>query len=95
MPDAGTTRGPKLIGPAAFQFLWEKFFSPLAALMAPGVAAAVEEFAPDVVVSDQHAVAGALVAERGHPVRDLGDDLGRTDRPLSSMPKVEAWLQGS
>lgn len=95
MPDAGTTRGPKLIGPAAFQFLWEKFFSPLAALMAPGVEAAVEEFAPDVVVSDQHAVAGALVAERrGIPyVTSVTTSAELTD-PLSSMPKVEAWLQG-
>ncbi len=95
MPDAGLTRGPKLTGPAAFQFLWEEFFFPLAGLMAPGVDAAVREFGPDVIVSDQHAVAGALVAERhGIPyVTSVTTSAELTD-PLSSMPKVEAWLQG-
>ncbi|OEV30922.1 glycosyl transferase [Streptomyces nanshensis] len=95
MPDAELRRPPKLTGPAAFRFLWEDFFAPLAGLMAPGVEAAVQEYGPDVVVADQHAVAGALVAERhGIPyVTSVTTSAELTD-PLSSMPKVEAWLRG-
>ena len=95
MPDSDLVRPPKLTGPAAFRFLWEDFFAPLAGLMAPGVDAAVREFGPDVIVADQHAVAGALVAERhGIPyVTSVTTSAELTD-PLSSMPKVEAWLRG-
>lgn len=95
MPDSDIARPPKLAGPAAFRFLWEDFFAPLAGLMAPGVDAAVREFGPDVVVADQHAVAGALVAERhGIPyVTSVTTSAELTD-PLSSMPKVDAWLKG-
>ncbi|MGH3475694.1 MAG: glycosyltransferase [Pseudonocardiaceae bacterium] len=53
---------------AAFRFLWADFLIPLAASMVPGVAAAVDEFAPDLLVVDHHALAGALVArQRGLP----------------------------
>jgi UDP:flavonoid glycosyltransferase YjiC (YdhE family) len=97
LPDTGVLRErpPKLTGPAAFQFLWEDFFAPLAELMAPGVDKAVREYRPDVVVTDQHAVAGALVAERhGVPyVTSVTTSAELTD-PLSSMPKVDAWLKG-
>ncbi|MBU7598008.1 glycosyltransferase [Streptomyces sp. P38-E01] len=87
------TRPPDLLGPAAFRFLWEEFFVPLADAMAPGVAAAVEAFAPQVVVSDQHAVAGALVAERhGLPLFTSSTTSAELIDPLSSMPKVAAWL---
>lgn len=95
MPDVGLKRPAKLTGPAAFRFLWEEFFAPLAELMAPGVESAVEAFGPDVIVHDQHAVAGALVAERrGIPyVTSVSTSAELTD-PLSSMPKVDAWLKG-
>ncbi|SCK48694.1 glycosyltransferase [Streptomyces sp. WMMB 322] len=95
MPDSDLGRPPKLTGPAAFRFLWEDFFAPLAGLMAPGVDSAIREFRPDLVVADQHAVAGALVAERhGIPyVTSVTTSAELTD-PLSSMPKVEAWLKG-
>jgi MGT family glycosyltransferase len=95
MPDTGLRRPAKLIGPAAFRFLWEDFFAPLAELMAPGVDSAIREYAPDVIVADQHAVAGALVAERhGIPyVTSVSTSAELTD-PLSSMPKVDAWLKG-
>lgn len=88
-------RPPGLIGPAAFKFLWEEFFAPLADSMAPGVEAAVTDFAPDVVLSDQHAVAGALVAER-HGLTHLTSSSTSAELidPLASMPKVAAWLEG-
>jgi UDP:flavonoid glycosyltransferase YjiC (YdhE family) len=88
-------RTADLKGPAALQFLWESFLIPLADAMAPGVRAAIEAFEPDIVVADQQALAGGLIA----------DDLGLTwvtsattsaelMNPLASMPKVEAWLDG-
>ncbi|MDT0377525.1 glycosyltransferase [Streptomyces sp. DSM 42041] len=95
MPDGGLRRPPKLTGPAAFRFLWEEFFLPLADLMAPGVDAAIEEFRPDVVLTDQHAVAGALVAERRGVVHlSSATTSAELAEPLDGLPKVGAWLQG-
>jgi zeaxanthin glucosyltransferase len=95
MPDLGEGRPPKLAGPAAFRFLWEEFFFPLAELMAPDVDAAVREFRPDAVVVDQHAIAGSLVAERhGIPYATSVTTSAELTDPLSSMPKVDAWLKG-
>ncbi|WP_431046206.1 glycosyltransferase [Streptomyces sp. P1-3] len=95
MPGAEVRRPPRLIGPAAFQFLWEEFFAPLAELMAPGVDMAIGTFRPDVVVADQHAVAGALVAER-HGVVHVTSASTSAEfvDPLAGMPKVGAWLDG-
>lgn len=92
---ADVRRAPGLIGPAAFKFLWEEFFAPLAESMAPGVEAAVRDFAPDVLLTDQHAIAGALVAER-HGVVHLTSSTTSAELidPLASMPKVAAWLDG-
>jgi len=95
VPAHEVQRTADLKGPAALQFLWENFLIPLADAMAPGVRAAIEEFGPDVVVADQQALAGGLIA----------DDLGLTwvtsattsaelMNPLASMPKVEEWLNG-
>ncbi|MGH3311068.1 MAG: glycosyltransferase [Streptomyces sp.] len=93
MPDAGLIRPAKLTGPAAFRFLWEEFFQPLADLMAPGIDSAIEAYEPDVIVSDQHAVAGALVAERrGIPYITSSTTSAELTDPLASMPKVTAWL---
>lgn len=58
------SRSSGLRGAAAFRFLWTDFLIPLATSMLPGVSAAVGEFDPDVLVADQQALAGALVAHR-------------------------------
>ncbi|MFE7118111.1 glycosyltransferase, partial [Streptomyces sp. NPDC057654] len=95
LPGGDLNRPPKLAGPAAFRFLWEEFLLPLAELMAPGVESAIEAFAPDVVVTDQHAVAGALVAERhGIPYVTSATTSAELVDPLAGMPKVAAWLNG-
>ncbi|MFD7516274.1 glycosyltransferase [Streptomyces niveus] len=95
MPDGGLSRPPGLAGPAAFQHLWEKFFVPLADLMAPGVDAAIDAFRPDAVFSDQHAVAGALVAERRGVVHvTSASTSAELVDPLAELPKVGAWLAG-
>jgi UDP:flavonoid glycosyltransferase YjiC (YdhE family) len=93
MPENGLVRTPGLTGPAAFRFLWDEFFLPLAAAMAPGVAHALDTFAPDVVLTDQHAVAGAVVAARfGVPHVTSASTSAELVDPLAGLPKVARWL---
>jgi UDP:flavonoid glycosyltransferase YjiC (YdhE family) len=95
MPDRGLARSPELTGPAAFRFLWDEFLLPLAIAMAPGVTHALDTFAPDVVLTDQHAVAGALAAERfGVPHVTSSTTSAELVDPLAGLPKVAAWLTG-
>ncbi|WP_064442381.1 glycosyltransferase [Hoyosella altamirensis] len=83
-----------LTGPAALQFLVERFLAPLARTMEPHVTQAVRHFTPDVVVADQQALAGALVAEReGIPWVTSATTSTELSDPLAGMPKVQAWLQ--
>jgi MGT family glycosyltransferase len=89
------TRPAKLYGPAALKFLWQEFLVPLADAMAPGVTSAIEAFEPDVVVADQQAIAGGLVAGRlGRPWVTSATTSGELLDPLASMPKVDAWVTG-
>ncbi|MFJ2813840.1 glycosyltransferase [Streptomyces sp. NPDC087294] len=94
LPETGElVRPPTLTGPAAFRFLWADFFIPLAEAMAPAVADAVRAFRPDAVVTDQHAVAGALVCERlGVPYFTSASTSAELVDPLADLPKVAAWL---
>jgi MGT family glycosyltransferase len=50
-------------GLAGFIGVWRDYVAPVARQMLPGVHAAIESFAPDVVVADQQTVAGAAAAE--------------------------------
>ncbi|GKQ38826.1 glycosyltransferase [Streptomyces sp. A012304] len=87
------SRPPELRGPEALRFLWEWYLLPLAEAMAPGVRAAVEAFRPDVVVADQQAFAGALVAERlGVPWATSATTSAEFTDPLAGLPKVRQWL---
>ncbi|MGW2049641.1 glycosyltransferase [Streptomyces sp. NPDC001858] len=94
----GAPRGERpadLRGPEALKFLWEWYLLPLAEAMAPGVRTAVEAFRPDVVVADQQAFAGALVAERlGLPWATSATTSAEFTDPLSGLPKVRQWLDG-
>ncbi len=99
VPDAGpggpVQRPPELRGPGALKFLWEDFLIPLAEAMAPGVEAAVADFRPDVLVVDQQAVAGALVAERlGLPWATSATTSAEFTGALDGMPLVDAWISG-
>jgi UDP:flavonoid glycosyltransferase YjiC (YdhE family) len=88
-------RPPELRGPAALKFLWEAFLVPLAEAMAPGVEAAVRRFQPDVLVVDQQAVAGALVAERlGLPWATSATTPAEFTGALDGMPLVDTWITG-
>jgi MGT family glycosyltransferase len=83
-----------LRGAAAFRFLWTDFLIPLAASMVPGVAAAVDDFAPDVLVVDQHALAGALVArQRRLPWATSTTTSAELTDPFTTAPKIAVWIQ--
>ncbi|MEV6671010.1 glycosyltransferase [Streptomyces sp. NPDC051162] len=86
-------RPPELRGVAALRFLWQDFLGPLALAMAPGVERAAAAFRPDVIVADQQALAGALVAERlGIPYATSATTSAEFSAVLGGMPKVEAWI---
>jgi UDP:flavonoid glycosyltransferase YjiC (YdhE family) len=92
-PDSLDGRDSGLRGVAALRFLWEDFFGPLAQAMAPGVTAAVDSFAPDLVVTDQQAVAGALVAERrGLPFVTSATTSADLAGGATGLPKVDDWV---
>ena len=81
-------------GAAALKFLWEDFLVPLARSMQPGIAAAVTEFAPDVMCVDQQAVAGGLVARTKHlPWATLATTSAGISDPLAALPHVKRWFE--
>ncbi|MDT0461075.1 glycosyltransferase [Streptomyces sp. DSM 41527] len=82
-----------LRGIAALRFLWADVLLPLARAMLPGVHAAVEDFAPDVLVADQQALAGPLVARRhGLPWVTSATTTAEFTRPFAGVPKVGEWV---
>ncbi|MFD3542610.1 glycosyltransferase [Streptomyces sp. NPDC058662] len=82
-----------LRGVAALRFLWAEALVPLARAMVPGVERAVAAFAPDVVVADQQAMAGAVVARRlGVPWATSASTSAEFTRPFAGFPKVGAWV---
>ena len=82
-----------LRGAGALQFLWERFLGPLARDMEGPVEAAVAAFSPDVVVADQQAFAGPVVADRlGLPWVTSASTSGEFVDPLTFAPKVAAWV---
>jgi MGT family glycosyltransferase len=85
----------QLKGLAAVRFLWERVLVPLALSMVDPVRVAVDDFAPDVIVTDQQAFAGALVAvERGLPWAVSACGTAELIDPVTTMPKVAAWFTG-
>jgi MGT family glycosyltransferase len=85
-------RSKAVRGAAALKFLWEDFLAPLARQMRPGIAAAVDAFAPDVLAVDQQAVAGGLVArQRGIPWATLATTSAGVIDPLAALPAVKQW----
>ncbi|WP_443058828.1 glycosyltransferase [Streptomyces sp. NBC_00400] len=82
-----------LRGIAALRFLWADVLLPLARAMVPGVHAAVEAFVPDVLVADQQALAGPLVARRhGLPWATSATTTAEFTRPFDGVPKVGEWV---
>lgn len=93
--DRVNDRSKRVRGLEALKFLWEDFLVPLARGMVPGVEDAVERFRPDVLVVDQQAVAGALVARRrGMPWASFATTSASVIDPFTDMPKIREWLDG-
>ncbi|MGH4009263.1 MAG: glycosyltransferase [Pseudonocardiaceae bacterium] len=83
-----------LRGAAAFRFLWADFLITLAVTMVPGVADAADEFAPDALVVDQQALAGALVArQRGLPWATSATTSAELTDQFVTMPKLGEWAR--
>jgi UDP:flavonoid glycosyltransferase YjiC (YdhE family) len=82
-------------GQEALRSLWEGFVVPHARFTLPAVERAVRDFAPDVVVVDEHAPAGAIAAHRRGLVwatsatsaTEIGDAYG-------AYPGLGAWVAG-
>jgi MGT family glycosyltransferase len=79
---------------AGFRSFWDEFVLPIGRDMVPGAAAAVRAFVPDVVVADQHALAGAAVALRdGRVWATSATSSAELVDPLAGIPKVGEWLR--
>lgn len=76
----------------AFRFFWEDFLIPLAQSMVRGVREAVDSFRPDVMVVDQQALAGAIVArERNLPWATSASTTAELTGQYETMPKLTEW----
>jgi MGT family glycosyltransferase len=92
-PVVDETHWTNVRGAAALKFFWEDFLIPLARTTLPATRAVIEQFAPDVVVADQQALAGAVAARQaGVTWVTSATTPGEIARPLVAMPKVEEWI---
>ena len=88
-------RPADLRGFAALRFLWQRYLIPLADAMVPGVRTACREFRPDLILADQQALAGPLVArELGVPWATSASTPAELSDPLRGLPKVAEWIRG-
>jgi MGT family glycosyltransferase len=86
-------RGQPDTGMTAIRSLWEGFIVPFARFTLPALDHAVRDYRPDVVVTDQHALAGSLAAQR-HGTRWVtlcSSSFDLTD-PFRHLPKVKGWM---
>ncbi|OLB80373.1 MAG: MGT family glycosyltransferase [Actinobacteria bacterium 13_2_20CM_2_71_6] len=88
-------RGQSDLGMTATRSRWEGYIVPHCRFTRPAVEQAVQAYRPDVMVVDQHAVAGALVAHR-HGLRwaSAAPTSMELTRPYRALPKVESWIHG-
>ena len=76
-------------GAAGFKFLQEEVLLPLADHMVAGVDAAVDAFGADVLIVDQQALGGAVIARRrGIPWATSATTSAELVDPLAALPKV-------
>ncbi len=88
-------RGLPDTGFKAVKSLWEGFIVPFTRFTLPSVDKAVRDYQPDVVVTDQHALAGGLVAQRhGLPWATFCTSTFELAEPFRGLPQVDAWIRG-
>jgi hypothetical protein len=84
-----------LRGVAALKFLWHDFLVPLADAMVPALDQSCGRFDPEVLVVDQQALAGAVVARReGLHWATTATTSAELVDPLGDLPKVAGWVRG-
>lgn len=82
-------------GLTSVKSLWDGYLLPLARFTLGAVDAAVRDYRPDVVVADQHALAGALAARRQQARwATLAPSAMELTRPYQALPGVERWVAG-
>lgn len=82
-------------GLAAIKSVWARYILPYNKFILPGVARAVRAYEPDVLVVDQHAPAGAIVAhQHGLPWATMVCSAMELTEPLRGLPKVVEWING-
>lgn len=87
-------RGQGLRGAEAFRYLWKDVILPLGEAMLPEVTMAVERFSPDVLVVDQQAIAGAVIARRhGLPWATSATTSSELVDSFALFPMFGAWLR--
>jgi UDP:flavonoid glycosyltransferase YjiC (YdhE family) len=87
------TRAQGLRGAEAFRFLWKDFIFPLGKAMLPEIEDAVDRFAPDAMIVDQQAIAGALVARRrGLRWATSATTSSELADPFAIFPMFGAWI---
>ena len=93
---AVTEEGRGKRGASALKFLWEVVLLPLNRAMADGVRAAIRSYEPDVVVADQQAFVGGIVAgTEGIPWATSATTSAELTDPLADTPKIDAWVRES
>lgn len=77
----------------SLRVLYQDILCPLARATLPGVQAAVDSLKPDVLIVDQQAFAGAMVARRtGLRWASFATTSAMLTSPFSSIPKVKDWI---
>lgn len=82
-------------GMTAVKSRWQGYVVPVTRFTLGAVDRAARDYRPDVLVVDQHAIAGALVAHRqGLRWATLAPTTMELGRPYRALPRVEAWIGG-
>ncbi len=93
MADEVRERSRGLRGAAALEFLWGTVLVPLAEAMVGPLEAVVDQARPDVLVVDQQAFAGGIVARRrGLPWATSATTSAELSDPFAALPKVGEWV---
>ena len=96
MEDALRHRAEGLRGAAALKFLWEDALLPLALAMEEPLEATIADFGPDVLVVDQQAPVGGVLARRhGLPWATSATTSAEFADPFAGLPKIGEWVKES
>lgn len=86
-------RAKRLRGLESLQFLWEQMLLPLARGTFPRLLDIMTTYAPDVVIADHQALAGAFAARRlGVRFATFCTTSASIVDPLADLPKVKEWI---